>query len=113
MVEAQSDEAEGDGSVAVAGDPEDLDVVVRAWEGMCARLRVCVQTPLLPLQALGRRGDRWQEEVDRGEGEDREDLEVGRPLVAEACKAREAAVDREVEDREGGAGHAVRAQENP
>lgn len=94
VVEARSDEAVGDGSVAVVGDPEDLGVLVQAWEGMCAHLRVCVQTLLLPLQPSGCQGDRWLGEVDRGEEEDREDLEVGRRLVAEACKAREVAFDQ-------------------
>lgn len=48
-VEAQSGEAAGDGSEVVAGDPEDLRVLVQAWEGMCVHLRVSVQTLLPPM----------------------------------------------------------------
>lgn len=48
-MEAQSGEAAGDGSEGVAGDPEDLRVLVQAWEGMCVRLRVSVQTLLPPM----------------------------------------------------------------
>lgn len=64
--EAQSDEAEGDGSVEVVGDPGDRRVLVQAWEGMGSHLRVYVQTLLPPLLALGYMGDHWLEEVDHG-----------------------------------------------
>lgn len=47
--EAQSGEAAGDGSAVVAGDPEDLRVLVQAWEGMCVHLRISVQTLLPPM----------------------------------------------------------------
>lgn len=52
--------------------------------------------------------------MDRGEEEeDREDPGVGRPLAAEACKAREVAVDQVVEAQEGGAGQVLQDRENP
>lgn len=108
MEEAQSDEAEGDGSVAVGGDPGGLRVLVQAWEGMGSHLRVYVQTLLPSLQAWGRLGDCWLEEVDRGEVGD-----GGRPLVAEAGRVLEVAVDQAVEVQGEGAGHAVQDQENP
>lgn len=111
--EAQSDEVEGDGRAEAVGDPGDLRVLVQAWEGMGSHLRVCVQTLPPPLQALGYLGDRWLEEVDHGEVGDRGDLGVGRPLVAEACKLLEVAVDRAVEVQGEGAGHVVQDQENP
>lgn len=56
VVEAQSDEVEADGSVVA--DPEDLHVLVQAWEGMCVHLTAYVQTLLPPIQALGCLGDR-------------------------------------------------------
>lgn len=62
--EAQSDEAEGDGSVKVVGDPGDRRV--QPWEGMGSHLRVYVQTLLPPLPALEYMGDHWLEEVDHG-----------------------------------------------
>lgn len=111
--EAQSDEAEGDGSVEVAGDPEDLRVLVQAWEGTGSHLGVYVRTLLPPLQASGYLGDRWLAEVDHGEVEDREGLAVGRPLVAEACKVLEVAVDQAVGVQGEGAAHVVQDQENP
>lgn len=111
VVEAQSDEVEGDGSVV--GDPEDLLVLVRAWEGMRVHLTVYVRTPLPPLRALGCLGDRWLEEADHGGEEDRGGLGVGTPLVAEACKVREVAVGLAVAAQEGSAGHEVLDQENP
>lgn len=113
MEEAQSDEAEGDGSVEVVGDPGDLRVLAQAWEGRGSRLRVYGQTLLPPLPALRHLGDRWLEEVDRGEVGDREDLGVGRALVEEACKVPEVAVDQIVEVQGEGAGHVVQGQENP
>lgn len=105
--EAQSEEAERDGSVeAVAGGPEDLRVLVQAWEGTGSHSRAYVRTPL---QALGHLGDRWVEEGDHGEVGD---PGVGRPLVAEACRVLEVAVDQAVEVQGRGAGHVVQDQGN-
>lgn len=105
--EAQSDEAEGDGSVEVVGDPGDLRVLVQAWEGIGSHLRVYDRTLLPPLQALGYLGGHWLEQVDHGEVGDR------RPLVAEACKVPEVVVDQAVEVQGEGADHVVQDQENP
>lgn len=110
--EAQSEEAEGDGSVevVVVVGPADLGVLVQAWEGTGSRLRACVRTPPPLLQALGLLGGRWLEEVDHGEVGD---LPADRPLVGEPCKGPEVAVDQAVEVQGEGAGHVVRDRENP
>lgn len=106
--EAQSDEAEGDGSVEVGGDPGGLRVLVQAWEGMGSHSRVYVQTLLPLLQAWGHLDDCWLEEVDHGEVGD-----GGRHLVAVAGRVLEVAVDQAVEVQGEGAGHVVQDQENP
>lgn len=111
--EAQSDEAEGDGSVAGVGDPEDLSALVQAWEGTGSHLRVYVQTLLPRLQASGYLGDRWLEGVDREEVGAREDLGVGRPQVAAACMVPEVAVAQAVAVQGEDAGHGLQDQENP
>lgn len=104
---AQSGEAEGDGSEAVA-DPEDHGQGL-AWGGMRVRWRVEVRTLRPSVQEAAYLDARWlvaeaHEEQEEG---DREDLvEGGREAVVGVCKVQEAADGRGVQ--EGGAVRGVR-----
>lgn len=98
---AQSDEAVGDGSVAV-GDPEDLHVQGRVWGGMRVRWWV---------QAWACQGVRWVEsEAHVEEEEEADQVGVGRDLVLEVYKVLEEADDQEVEVQGAGAGRVARGQ---
>lgn len=105
---AQSGEAQGDGSEAVA-DPEDHGQDL-AWGGMRVRWRVEVRTLLPSVQEGAYLDAHWlvaeahEEQEDEG---DREDLvEGGREAVVGVCKVQEVADGRDVQ--EGGAVHGVR-----
>lgn len=88
---AQSDEAVGDGSVAVV-DPEDLHVRGRVWGGMRVRWWV---------QAWACQGVRWVESEGHVEEEGADQVGVGRDLVLEVYKVLEEADDQEVEVQTG------------
>lgn len=109
----RSDEAEGDGSVAVV-DPED-HVQGLALGGMHVRWWVEVQT-LLPLVQVGAYlGVRWRAVEAHVEAGDRGDLVVaGRRRVVEVCKVQGEADDPWVEVQEGDdAGHVAQGQASP
>lgn len=105
---AQSGEAEGDGSEAVA-DPEDHGQGL-AWGGMHVRWQVGVRTLLPSVQEGAYLDVRWlvaeAREDQEGEG-DREDLVEGdKEAVVVVCKVQEEADGRGVQ--EGGAVRGVR-----
>lgn len=106
VASVQSDEAEGDGSVAVV-DPEDQrHVQGLVWGGMHVRWRVEVQ--ILPSAYLG---VRWLVVEAHEEEEDHhEDLvEGGRGRVVEdLCKVQEVAGGRGVQ--EAASGHGVQGR---
>lgn len=84
---AQSDEAVGDGSVAVV-DPEDLHVPDRVWGGMRVHWWV---------QAWACQDVRWVESEGHVEEEEVDQVGVDRDLVLEVYKVLEEADDQEVE----------------
>lgn len=102
----QSDEAEGDGSVAVVDHRGRVQGLV--WGGMCVRWQVELRTLLLPARPRACLGVRWLLMEARAKEEVRLEEEGrvggGKVLVAVACKVRvvadglqEGAVDCEVQ----------------
>lgn len=111
----QSDEVEGDGSVAAVDLEDPWHARGPAWGGMRVRWRVEVRTLLPSVQAEAYLGARWlvaearEGEEVRLEEEDREDpAGGGRGRAVEVCKVQEVAGGRGVQ--EGGAGHGVQGR---
>ena len=100
---AQSDEAEGDGSVAVVDLEDQWHVQGLAWGGRHVRWQVEAQTLLPLVQAGACLGVRWLEEAAH---EDQAGGDRGR--VVAVCKVQEVADGRGVQ--KGGAGHGARGR---